>query len=153
MFYHLRFTEIFVNELEDTADLNTLVMDYLKGLSPNATIVDGIVRFVIPFIWTISCFSYTYCISQGWTYCRTDGDRSPKQTNILYPILNPNKNTRSRVDWGMWTILTSLSSVGNKSGFLSQFNRTFISSPSLGWGLTNLASVLLWTSISGCNLK
>ena len=50
MFYHLRFTEIFVNELEDTADLNTLVMDYLKGLSPNATIVDGIVRLVIPFI-------------------------------------------------------------------------------------------------------
>ena len=50
MFYHLRFTEIFVNELEDTADLNTLVMDYLKGLSPNATIVDGIVRFVSPFM-------------------------------------------------------------------------------------------------------
>ncbi|XP_074625737.1 midasin-like [Acropora palmata] len=42
-----RFTEIFVNELEDTADLNTLVMDYLKGLSPNATIVDGIVRFYL----------------------------------------------------------------------------------------------------------
>ena len=32
---------------------------------------------------------------------RTDGDRSPKHTNILYLVLNPNKNTRSRVDWGM----------------------------------------------------
>lgn len=42
-----RFTEIFVSELEDIADLKTLVVDYLQGLSPNAAIVDGIVRFVL----------------------------------------------------------------------------------------------------------
>ena len=39
-----RFTEIFVCELESTADLKTLVVDYLQGLSPYAAIVDGIVR-------------------------------------------------------------------------------------------------------------
>lgn len=42
-----RFTEIFVCELESTADLKTLVVDYLQGLSPNAAIVDGIVRSAI----------------------------------------------------------------------------------------------------------
>ncbi|XP_068698835.1 midasin-like [Montipora foliosa] len=42
-----RFTEIFVSELEDTADLRILAVDYLKGLSPNAAIVDGIVRFYV----------------------------------------------------------------------------------------------------------
>ena len=42
-----RFTEIFVSELEDTGDLKTLVVDYLQGLSPNAAIVDGIVRLVL----------------------------------------------------------------------------------------------------------
>lgn len=47
MFDHSRFTEIFVSELENTADLKTLVVDYLQGLSPNAAIVDGIVRFVM----------------------------------------------------------------------------------------------------------
>lgn len=33
-----------MSELESTADLKTLVVDYLQGLSPNAAIVDGIVR-------------------------------------------------------------------------------------------------------------
>ena len=51
MFHTLfsRFTEIFVSELEDTADLRILAVDYLKGLSPNAAIVDGIVRFVMQY--------------------------------------------------------------------------------------------------------
>ena len=44
-----RFTEIFVKELEDVGDLKTLVVEYLQGLSPNAAIVDGIVRFVSLF--------------------------------------------------------------------------------------------------------
>lgn len=39
-----RFTEIYVDELEDVNDLKTLVVDYLQGLSPSAAIVDGIVR-------------------------------------------------------------------------------------------------------------
>ncbi|PFX16223.1 Midasin [Stylophora pistillata] len=42
-----RFTEIFVSELESTADLKTMVVDYLQGLSPNSAIVDGIVRFYL----------------------------------------------------------------------------------------------------------
>ena len=51
MFGYSRFTEIFVSELESTADLKTLVVDYLQGLSPNAAIVDGIVRFVMFQFW------------------------------------------------------------------------------------------------------
>ena len=35
---------MFVNELEDAGDLKTLVVDYLRGLSPTAAVVDGIVR-------------------------------------------------------------------------------------------------------------
>ena len=73
--------------MEDTADLNTLVIDYLKGLSPNAAIVDGIVRFVTPLMRTIlSCFSRTYCISQELkTDCdRFPKNRLPKQKYLLY---------------------------------------------------------------------
>jgi len=51
MFDVSRFTEIFVSELESTADLKTLVVDYLQGLSPNASIVDGIVRFAMFWFW------------------------------------------------------------------------------------------------------
>ena len=51
MFDVSRFTEIFVSELESTADLKTLVVDYLQGLSPNASIVDGIVRFTMFWFW------------------------------------------------------------------------------------------------------
>lgn len=39
-----RFTEIFVHELLDIGDLKTLVVDYLKGLTPTAALIDGIVR-------------------------------------------------------------------------------------------------------------
>jgi midasin len=39
-----RFTEIFVSELQDISDLKTLVFSYLRGLSPPATLIDGIVR-------------------------------------------------------------------------------------------------------------
>ena len=46
-----RFTEIFVKELEDVGDLKTLVVEYLQGLSPNAAIVDGIVRLVSFFVY------------------------------------------------------------------------------------------------------
>lgn len=41
---YCRFTEIFVDELDDVNDLKTLVVNYLQGLSPTAAIVDGIVR-------------------------------------------------------------------------------------------------------------
>jgi hypothetical protein len=33
---HFRFTELFVDELEDTSDLKILVCDYLQGLSLTA---------------------------------------------------------------------------------------------------------------------
>ncbi|XP_032235337.2 midasin-like isoform X2 [Nematostella vectensis] len=42
-----RFTEIFVDELEDLSDLKILVVDYLKSLSLSAAVVDGIVRFYL----------------------------------------------------------------------------------------------------------
>lgn len=45
-----RFTEIFVNELQDAGDLKTLVVDYLRGLSPTAALINGIVRLVIHFL-------------------------------------------------------------------------------------------------------
>lgn len=41
-----RFTEMFVNELQDIPDLKTLVFSYLQGLSPPAPFIDGIVRLV-----------------------------------------------------------------------------------------------------------
>ena len=41
-----RFTEMFVNELQDAGDLKTLVMDYLRGLSPTAALINGIVKLV-----------------------------------------------------------------------------------------------------------
>ena len=59
-----RFTEIFVSELEDTADLKTLVVDYLQGLSPNAAIVDGIVRFV-EHLTVLLLFSRFWCSHRG----------------------------------------------------------------------------------------
>lgn len=42
--YCFRFTEVFVDELDESGDLRTLVVDYLSGLSPVAAVVDGIVR-------------------------------------------------------------------------------------------------------------
>ena len=50
VFYHYtitRFTEFFVDELEDTSDLKILVREYLKGLSLNAAQIDGIVKFYL----------------------------------------------------------------------------------------------------------
>ena len=41
-----RFTEIFVSELQEVADLKTLVFSYLERLSPPAALIDGIVRSV-----------------------------------------------------------------------------------------------------------
>ncbi|XP_041350636.1 midasin-like [Gigantopelta aegis] len=42
-----RFTELFVDELDDTQDLKILVNDYLKGLALAPTHIDGIVRFYL----------------------------------------------------------------------------------------------------------
>ena len=42
-----RFTELFVDELEDTADLKILVAEYLKGLSLTAAQIEGIVKFYL----------------------------------------------------------------------------------------------------------
>lgn len=41
-----RFTEIFVSELQEVADLKTLVFSYLERLSSPAALIDGIVRSV-----------------------------------------------------------------------------------------------------------
>ncbi|XP_028903180.1 midasin isoform X2 [Ornithorhynchus anatinus] len=40
-----RFTELYVEELENEADLQILVVDYLKGLNVNKNIVQGIINF------------------------------------------------------------------------------------------------------------
>ncbi|XP_052242535.1 midasin-like [Dreissena polymorpha] len=42
-----RFTELYVDELEDSQDLKILVCDYLRGLSLTAGQVDGIVKFYL----------------------------------------------------------------------------------------------------------
>ena len=42
-----RFTELFVDELEDSQDLKVLVSDYLQGLSLSSGQVDGIVKFYL----------------------------------------------------------------------------------------------------------
>ena len=42
-----RFTEFFVDELEEASDLKILVAEYLKGLSLNASQVEGIVKFYL----------------------------------------------------------------------------------------------------------
>ncbi|XP_028395044.1 midasin-like isoform X2 [Dendronephthya gigantea] len=42
-----RFTEMFVNELQDIPDLKTLVFNYLQGLSPPGPFIDGIVSFYL----------------------------------------------------------------------------------------------------------
>ena len=40
-----RFTEFYVEELEDISDLKILIAEYLKGLSLSAAQVEGIVKF------------------------------------------------------------------------------------------------------------
>jgi len=42
----IRFTELYVEELESESDLRILVSDYLKGLNLSRGIVQGIIRFV-----------------------------------------------------------------------------------------------------------
>ncbi|XP_046580737.1 midasin-like, partial [Haliotis rubra] len=42
-----RFTELYVDELEDTQDLKILTNDYLRGLSLSSSQVDGIVKFYL----------------------------------------------------------------------------------------------------------
>ncbi|KAL5010016.1 hypothetical protein ScPMuIL_012321, partial [Solemya velum] len=42
-----RFTEMFVDELEEEHDLKILIKDYLKGLSLTATQIEGIVKFYL----------------------------------------------------------------------------------------------------------
>lgn len=45
LYLHVRFTELYVEELESESDLRILVSDYLKGLNLNRTIIHGIIRF------------------------------------------------------------------------------------------------------------
>jgi len=42
----IRFTELYVEELESESDLRILVSDYLKGLNLSRGIIQGIIRFV-----------------------------------------------------------------------------------------------------------
>jgi midasin len=42
-----RFTEFYVDELEDSQDLKTLVAEYLRGLSLSANQIAGIVKFYL----------------------------------------------------------------------------------------------------------
>ncbi|XP_075718267.1 midasin isoform X3 [Rhinoderma darwinii] len=42
-----RFTELYVEELENENDLQILIMDYLKGLNVNKAVVQGIIRFYL----------------------------------------------------------------------------------------------------------
>lgn len=47
MFVSPRFTELYVEELENEGDLHILVSDYLKGLNPQRSVISGIIRLVI----------------------------------------------------------------------------------------------------------
>ncbi len=42
-----RFTEFFVDELEDATNLKVLVAEYLKGLSLTSAQIEGIVKFYL----------------------------------------------------------------------------------------------------------
>uniref|UniRef100_A0AAZ3S0A1 Midasin n=1 Tax=Oncorhynchus tshawytscha TaxID=74940 RepID=A0AAZ3S0A1_ONCTS len=42
-----RFTELYVEELENEGDLLILVTDYLKGLNPNKNVINGIISFYL----------------------------------------------------------------------------------------------------------
>lgn len=41
---HPRFTELYVDELENEGDLRILVSDYLKGLNLQRSVISGIIR-------------------------------------------------------------------------------------------------------------
>uniref|UniRef100_A0A3B4AV04 Midasin n=1 Tax=Periophthalmus magnuspinnatus TaxID=409849 RepID=A0A3B4AV04_9GOBI len=42
-----RFTELYVNELENEADLRILVSDYLRCLNPNRNVISGVISFYL----------------------------------------------------------------------------------------------------------
>ncbi|XP_067097253.1 midasin [Osmerus mordax] len=42
-----RFTELYVEELENESDLRILVSDYLKGLNPSKAVINGIISFYL----------------------------------------------------------------------------------------------------------
>lgn len=46
VFVSPRFTELYVEELEDEGDLRILVSDYLKCLNPHRSVIAGIIRLV-----------------------------------------------------------------------------------------------------------
>lgn len=46
-----RFTELYVDELENEGDLRILVSDYLKGLNPNRSVISGIIRLIFPVMF------------------------------------------------------------------------------------------------------
>lgn len=46
-FINFRFTEFYVDELEDIQDLKILVSDYLRGLAPTSGQIEGIVKFYL----------------------------------------------------------------------------------------------------------
>lgn len=49
-----RFTELYVEELENEGDLRILVSDYLKCLNPNRNVISGIIRLD----FTSYCYSF-----------------------------------------------------------------------------------------------
>lgn len=44
---------MFVDELQNTEDLRLLVLNYLKDVSPNPTVVDNIIKYELPK--TVAC--------------------------------------------------------------------------------------------------
>ncbi|KAM9704373.1 midasin [Menidia menidia] len=50
-----RFTELYVEELENERDLRILVSDYLKGLNPHRNVVSGIISFYLAVRKEASC--------------------------------------------------------------------------------------------------
>lgn len=47
MYVSLRFTELYVEELENEADLRILISDYLKCLNPHRSVISGIIRLAL----------------------------------------------------------------------------------------------------------
>ena len=45
LFYFCRFTEFYVNELENTEDLQLLIQSYLEGFAVSGSDVSGIIRY------------------------------------------------------------------------------------------------------------
>ena len=45
LFYFRRFTEFYVNELENTEDLQLLIQHYLEGFAISGCDVSGIIRY------------------------------------------------------------------------------------------------------------